>query len=113
MAPIPRVDFWLVNVVICSVSSLRTSSGRAPARLLTWVAICAGSATNPYIETRAINAGKMARKPKNATPAASNGTWSAFASAIPRLRIWNQPLAGMSLGCSASPPGTPWASRPA
>ena len=50
--------------------------------------------------------GNNARNAKNATPAPINGTWSTFASAHPRLTMSSQPLAGISVGFSASPPGT-------
>src|SRR5687768_15181042 len=54
----------------------------------------------------AISAGKIDRKPKNATPPAMIGMLSAEFSAHARLTICFQPLSGMSVGFSACRPGS-------
>src|SRR3954447_7028164 len=54
----------------------------------------------------AIIAGKMARNPKNATPAPMIGMLSALFSAHARLTICFQPLAGICVGFSACTPGS-------
>src|SRR3954470_5795955 len=54
----------------------------------------------------AISAGNRARKAKNATPAPMIGMLSALFSAHARLTICFQPPAGISVGFSASTPGS-------
>jgi hypothetical protein len=54
----------------------------------------------------AIRAGKMARKPKNATPAAMIGMLSALCSAQARSTICSQPRGGIWVGLSAVTPGS-------
>src|SRR3954469_13765082 len=54
----------------------------------------------------AISAGNRARKAKNATPAPMIGMLSALFSAQARLTICTQPRAGISVGFSASTPGS-------
>src|SRR3954469_17030035 len=58
------------------------------------------------MEIRAIIAGKIDRKPKNATPPAMIGMLSALFSAQARLRICFHPRHGIAVGLSAWMPGS-------
>src|SRR3954447_250398 len=58
------------------------------------------------MEIVAISAGKIARKPKNATPPAMIGMLSALFSAHARLTICFQPRSGIWVGFSAWMPGS-------
>ena len=69
----------------------RSAPGRRPARR-----------SAPGRSARGTGPGSR-RRPRRR---ASSGTWSALASAQPRLTICSQPRLGISVGLSASPPGT-------
>ena len=63
------------------------------------------------MRTAAIRPGNSARNQVYATPPATSVRWSSLISLKLRFRIWNQPFAGISVGLSASPPGTSRADR--
>ena len=66
-----------VSRVSWSVSSSVISGGADDSSSCIRVRTSSGSATRPYTEITAANVGTIARKPKNATPAAVMEVWSA------------------------------------
>src|SRR3954451_24726977 len=90
----------------CCAMRREASLGNWAEMSSTCCATVSGDATSPYREISAMSAGKIARKPKNATPPPMIGMLSALFSAHDRLRICFQPFHGIWVGFAALMPGS-------
>ncbi len=85
----------------CAESRSNTSFGTRSRTGSSWEVTVAGSATSPYRMTKPAMAGKIDRNEKNATPAATTGTWSCVTWSTTRLMTSHHPRSGTLRGSSA------------